>query len=230
MNKFFSFILVTCWLWIFFIWTLWISFAQNYLPSEVDAIILQTLSWYSSDTQVKKLTWARSKIWAAMLANPSDRVYSLLTLINESVTRLISKHILESYINEQWERERANTESMHTLTNQLRTEQWLLPLSRNIKLDQAAEMMANDMAQYDYFTHVSPVWIWYITRLDALGYDRAYSSENLWHGNVDAATILKLRSESPPHKKNLFSQKATEVWYWFEPTQKYRVAVYAQSK
>lgn len=161
-----------------------------------------------------------------MLANPNDKVYNLLTLINDSVSRLISKHILDTYVQEVWITESQKTQNMHVYSNQVRQQRWLAPLSRNGKLDNAAEMMANDMAQYDFFIHESPLWIGYIHRMDALWYDRTHASENLGQGNVKASYIVDLRTESPVHEKNLYSTDATQVWYGFDPVENYRVAVY----
>lgn len=112
--------------------------------------------------------------------------------------------------------------------NEYRQTRGLPDLVVNTKLNQAAQILADDMGKQGYFDHVSPQGVWYIQRLEVVGYEFSYVSENLWVGNVEADIIVMLRSESPVHEKNLFSESAQDVWVGYDPLTHHRVAVYAK--
>ncbi len=206
------------------------TFAQDHLPSQVDNIVSQALGLTSSDAKLEKLIWARSKIWKAMLSNPTDAVFHSLETINESIERLISRHILQSYNQERLPSELLKLTELQTATNTKRRERRLAPLQINEKLNKTAEMIANDMVEFNFFWHQTPQWITVTHRLDAVGYEWTFTDIHLAQGDTDGATIINSWIDNPLQERNIFSQKVTEVWYGYNPVENYRVAVYWSKK
>jgi len=206
---------------------LWSTF--SYTQTEVSAAINQVMSRYNTNTQLAKLNAVIPKIGKLQLSNPPKETWDLLKQIEFAVRARISQ-VLESQIVIDFSP--LNTEETILLNqmNQYRNNRWLPSLIANQKLHQAAQILADDMAEQGYFDHVSPQWVGYVQRLWLVGYEFEYISENLWVGGDDAALIVELRSKSPVHEKNLFHRDATEVWVAYETKWQNRVAVYASPK
>ena len=105
----------------------------------------------------------------------------------------ITKSVLENYV------------------NQTRQSQGLTPLSENIKLDQAANLKAQNMVQNNYFDHTSPTgvtpWFWFLQA----GYKYKYAGENLAIGFYDSQEVYNAWLNSPSHKANIMNPNYTEV-------------------
>ncbi len=97
------------------------------------------------------------------------------------------------------------------LTNTARTSDNELPLTRNSVLDRAAQMKANDMAQYNYFAHTSPIgvtpWYWF----DKVGYYFIYAGENLAINFDESSDVETAWLNSPGHRANILNTKFTEI-------------------
>jgi len=95
--------------------------------------------------------------------------------------------------------------------NQARQSSGLQPLIENQKLDQAAQLKAEDMVQKQYFSHTSPQgispWYWFKT----IGYNYKYAGENLAIGFFDSKEVYNAWVNSPSHKANLFNSNYKEV-------------------
>ncbi|HVH76560.1 MAG TPA: CAP domain-containing protein [Stellaceae bacterium] len=99
------------------------------------------------------------------------------------------------------------------LTNRARAEYGDSSLSENPKLDEAAQLAANDMARNGYFAHVSPggktPWDW----LQQSGYNYKYAGENLAVNFGDTEALQEAWMNSPTHKENILKPQYTEVGF-----------------
>lgn len=97
------------------------------------------------------------------------------------------------------------------LANAERAKQNLPALSENPLLTKAAYMKAFDMAQNNYFNHISPngvnPWHWFTQA----GYDYKYAGENLAIGFIDSKEVQKAWIASPTHKANIVNGKYEEI-------------------
>jgi len=101
--------------------------------------------------------------------------------------------------------------ALENLTNQVRQEFNLNPLTDNKKLDQAAMMKAENMIQNNYFNHTSPSgvtpWHWFAEA----GYDYKYAGENLAIGFFESEEVFRAWMNSPTHKENLVNPNYKET-------------------
>ena len=97
------------------------------------------------------------------------------------------------------------------LTNQERQTQNLPVLIVSPKLNEAAQMKANDMATKGYFSHTSPdgktPWYW----LEQVGYNYQYAGENLAVNFTDSKDVTDAWMASPEHRANIVKGNYTEV-------------------
>ncbi len=96
-------------------------------------------------------------------------------------------------------------------TNKERTLAEEAPLSRNAKLDQAAQLKAEDMAKNAYFSHYSPAgispWYWF----DKVAYSYAHAGENLAVHFSDSKAVVDAWMNSPAHKANIMNGRYLEI-------------------
>ena len=87
----------------------------------------------------------------------------------------------------------------------------LQPLTENQKLDEAAQLKAQNMVQDNYFNHTSPTgvtpWFWFLQA----GYKYKYAGENLAIGFYDSQEVYNAWLNSPTHKANIVNPNYTEV-------------------
>jgi len=97
------------------------------------------------------------------------------------------------------------------LTNAERLEGAAGTLIRSVKLDEAARLKAEDMAQKEYFAHDSPggitPWYWF----DKVNYSYAHAGENLAIHFNDSGTVVEAWMNSPSHRANIVNKKYTEI-------------------
>jgi hypothetical protein len=97
------------------------------------------------------------------------------------------------------------------LVNQTRQGEGLQTLTENQKLDQAAQLKAEDMVQKQYFSHTSPEgvtpWYWF----SKIGYNYKYAGENLAIGFFDSKEVYNAWLDSSSHKANLLNSNYKEV-------------------
>jgi hypothetical protein len=95
--------------------------------------------------------------------------------------------------------------------NQTRELAGLKPLVENAKLDQAAQMKAENMVLNNYFAHTSPQglspWHWF----SQAGYNYKFAGENLAVGFFNSSEVYQAWLNSPEHKANIVNTHYTEV-------------------
>jgi len=110
--------------------------------------------------------------------------------------------------------DRAAATAVYALTNELRLENGLPPLSHNGALDASANGYAAILAAYDWFAHEGPDGSTLRSRIEAAGYSRwRYLSENLYRGfyGDKAGSIVQAWADSPGHYSNMLGQQITET-------------------
>lgn len=97
------------------------------------------------------------------------------------------------------------------LTNKNRQEQNLNILRVNPVLNRVAELKAQDMAENQYFSHISPdgkePWYWF----NLVGYEYEYAGENLAVDFTDSQDVVVAWMNSPTHKANILKNLYTEI-------------------
>lgn len=101
--------------------------------------------------------------------------------------------------------------SLVGFVNQSREQAGLAPLFENEKLNQAAHLKAENMAENQYFSHTSPTgispWHWF----SVAGYNYKYAGENLAIGFYESEEVYNAWLASPSHKSNLLNANYTEI-------------------
>lgn len=97
------------------------------------------------------------------------------------------------------------------LTNAQRVQKKIGTLATNPLLTKAAEKKAADMAQRNYFAHVSPTgltpWYWF----KQAGYSYTYAGENLAIDFISSEDVVAAWLKSPSHRANLLSTKYKDI-------------------
>ena len=96
-------------------------------------------------------------------------------------------------------------------TNTERTTDKLGTLTVNSKLENAARLKAQDMAEKGYFAHNTPdgKTPWYFFR--EAGYDYAAAGENLAVNFTDSKDVTEAWMRSPSHRANIMNGEYTEI-------------------
>lgn len=97
------------------------------------------------------------------------------------------------------------------MTNELRKEKGLKPLSETVYLDSSSQMRAADMAKNQYFSHISPEGRRLQYFLAQSGYHYSEAGENLAMGFSDAGSVMSGWMKSPTHYANLVEDIYTDV-------------------
>ncbi|MCX6720229.1 MAG: CAP domain-containing protein [Candidatus Staskawiczbacteria bacterium] len=101
--------------------------------------------------------------------------------------------------------------ALENFLNQTRQSSGLQPLIENVKLNQAAQLKAENMVQEQYFSHNSPSgvtpWFWFLKA----GYSYHYAGENLAVGFFDSEEVFDAWLNSPSHKANILNPNYTDV-------------------
>lgn len=104
-----------------------------------------------------------------------------------------------------------NVTRVIVLTNSERAQAGLTPLVENALLARAAQLKAEDMAQYAYYAHVSPdgktpeYWI------GRTGYSYRIIGENLVVNRIDAESVVSAFMGSSGHRANILRADFTEI-------------------
>lgn len=97
------------------------------------------------------------------------------------------------------------------LTNQERELVGLSDLKENPKLSEAAELKAQDILKYDYFSHQSPQgvtpWYWF----KKADYNYQSAGENLAIGFLDSEEVIQGWKNSFSHQENLLNPAFQEI-------------------
>lgn len=99
------------------------------------------------------------------------------------------------------------------LTNQVREQHNLNPLSLNPQLSHAASYKASDMFNKNYWSHFAPDGItpWFFI-LNS-GYEYLYAGENLARGFTSSSEVVDAWMKSPSHRDNMLSPNYKDVGF-----------------
>ena len=98
------------------------------------------------------------------------------------------------------------------MANAERSARGLRRLEEQDALRQAAEWMANDMAQHDTFDHTDSRGRDFVERLRAFGYDGArLMAENIGKGAESPQAAVHSWLSSPQHRRNVLDPEARDV-------------------
>lgn len=101
--------------------------------------------------------------------------------------------------------------ALQIFVNQTRQSAGLKPLAESAKLNQAAQLKAENMVQNQYFAHTSPSgvspWHWFLKA----GYNYKYAGENLAIGFFESLEVYQAWLNSPSHKANIMNPNYTEI-------------------
>ncbi|MFH0864183.1 MAG: CAP domain-containing protein [Candidatus Gottesmanbacteria bacterium] len=104
-----------------------------------------------------------------------------------------------------------NIEKVVNLTNNVRAEAGLTPLSLNNELSAAAAAKANDMFNKNYWAHFAPdgttPWIF----IQNAGYHYLYAGENLAKDFNDSPGVVSAWMASPTHKDNILKKEYQDI-------------------
>ena len=96
-------------------------------------------------------------------------------------------------------------------TNEVRENKNLIKLKTDIKLQEAAQLKANDMAEKGYFSHVTPdgkdPWYW----LNSVDYSYIRAGENLAVNFVDSSQVTRAWMDSQSHRANILNGNYTHI-------------------
>lgn len=111
-------------------------------------------------------------------------------------------------------------QEMLTLVNEARSQarqcgeqsfEPVAPLAWSCKLYEAAKTHSADMAENDYFSHMSPEGIGIEQRIEEQGYVWRAVGENIAAGHLSASAAVNGWLESPGHCRNIMSGAFTEM-------------------
>ena len=97
-------------------------------------------------------------------------------------------------------------------TNSQREKNGLPSLKENTKLDESAELKAQDMLKNQYFAHDSPSGVTVGNLADGAGYQFIAIGENLALGNFENDEVLVENwMDSPGHRANILNNRYQEI-------------------
>lgn len=99
-----------------------------------------------------------------------------------------------------------NIEEILSLTNEERKSNDLSELSLSTTLCEIAQLRAADMAENNYFAHVSPTDETAFSLLQTYGILYFNSSENIGKGSVSNERMVQTWMDSTDHRKNILSE------------------------
>jgi uncharacterized protein YkwD len=101
--------------------------------------------------------------------------------------------------------------------NEDRRKAGLPPLMMNDKLMQTAAQHAEYMDQKQTLSHLGRDGSTFDERIRATGYSFSTAAENVALGAVDAAGVVKMWMDSPPHRANILNEKVSDVGLGISP-------------
>jgi uncharacterized protein YkwD len=105
------------------------------------------------------------------------------------------------------------TQAIIDLTNFVRTENQLPPLSASAALMEAAQLHSQDMARLDQMQHDLPaVPLSSLTdRAAFVHYSYQLLGENIAYNQADPASVVASWMQSPPHRENMLNPSFTDI-------------------
>ena len=84
-------------------------------------------------------------------------------------------------------------------------------LKSNSKLNQAARLKAKNMADNNYFAHISPSGKKWSDFILESGYNYTVAGENLARNHTTTQSVVKAWLESPTHRENILNPRVKET-------------------
>nr|WP_281201115.1 CAP domain-containing protein [Orenia metallireducens] len=97
------------------------------------------------------------------------------------------------------------------LVNVERQKQGLQPYKHNSQVSNIARRKSEDMRDKKYFSHQSPTYGSPFEMLNQFGVEFTAAGENIAKGQQTAAAVMNSWMNSPGHRKNILSEKFTEI-------------------
>lgn len=102
-------------------------------------------------------------------------------------------------------------EQLFTEVNNIRKENNLPILNKNLELQRAAKLKTIDMANNNYFAHVSPSNLKWSDFIKEEGYNYIYAGENLAKDYENSREIISAWIESPSHRENILNPEFVDT-------------------
>lgn len=99
------------------------------------------------------------------------------------------------------------------LHNAARHRTGLGSLRLNGDLGSAASGKASEMDRFNYMSHTNRDGSFFDKRITRTGYDWVWCGENIAEGFSSASAVFSAWMNSPPHRANILSRKATEIGF-----------------
>lgn len=96
-------------------------------------------------------------------------------------------------------------------TNSVRISHLLPPLSVSSQLTQAAQMKADDLVEYNYWSHTSPQGVTGWDFIQKAGYNYSIAGENLAQGFNSAENVMAAWMNSTSHRNNILSSSYCQI-------------------
>lgn len=109
----------------------------------------------------------------------------------------------------------ANVYEVFLLVNQERAALGLDPFTLDLKLCELAQSKSDEMAEYDYIDHTSPITGYFTNMFYKAGIDPSTATENLARGQRTPAAVVEEWMNSPDHRKNLVSTLTAKIGIGF---------------
>lgn len=97
------------------------------------------------------------------------------------------------------------------LVNQQRISNGLQPLTNNWQLERVARYKANDMANNNYFNHISPTYGSPFNMMEDFGIYFSSAGENIAMGQTTPQQVVNAWMNSPGHRANILSATYTQI-------------------
>ncbi|OON96755.1 MAG: hypothetical protein ATN36_04935 [Epulopiscium sp. Nele67-Bin005] len=101
---------------------------------------------------------------------------------------------------------------VHALVNEARAKEGLEPLILDTQLTQIAQIKSEDMNDFEYLGHESPLYGTLVDLLDKFGIDDwQHTAENLALGQQTATEVVNAWLSSEGHRKNILNETTTHM-------------------
>ena len=116
-----------------------------------------------------------------------------------------------------------------TLVNEERTKNGLQPLRSNVDLSEVAYIKAVDMANNNYFDHISPTYGNPFDMMRAFGITYSMAAENIAYGSSTAEAVMQGWMNSKDHRANILNPDFTEIGIGYENNERNWVQMFIQN-
>jgi len=97
------------------------------------------------------------------------------------------------------------------LVNEIRAQHGLSPLTENWQLSRVARYKSQDMANNNYFSHISPTYGSPFQMMKQFGITYRSAGENIAQGYSTAQAVVNAWMNSPGHRANILNSSYTQI-------------------